>query len=608
MENKEHRLAAIMYTDIKDFSRMMEMDELGTLRLLDYHNEVIKKEIQEHRGKLIKTIGDAVLAHFPTAMDAVQAAIGVQMVFSEYNLSHREKPLLVRIGVHLGDIYFTADDAFGEGINIAARLESISQPGRICLSQEVYNQVDGKLEVYSRDLGRVELKNITRVINAHELIIPSPPGKREGKSGEEKEKAAAEMEVNTPGKTAEEREPAQLRLEKAWEQWDKRVTLRAGAGTRDTEGRQDPYSFYRHWSQRLYVRLDKAEGAFRSHLTTYLAVNTGLLLLNVLTSPGFPWFVFPAGGWGIGLLNHGAELRNLRKDKQLLAELPELDKEELNLFRKIRRGDKKRVSGWTSALAVSGFLVMVNLVTSSGFFWSLIPSSILLLVNGAQAGNWKQQRRRYWEQLKGLLGRARRGNSPWDGAAGTGPEESSGGDQKNRQVEKEAEKLRLAILEQMKSFDENPLGDGAKEVLDNYVNQIAILSEKNREMARLLSHVPLDGLEAEVTELREKAAQVQSDALKREYDQALEDIERQRESVTSLREQKEVLELRMGAAVNSLKQMNIDLARMKNLSNEPENTPQLEQLRRRSRDLSQYIEDFSEGYGQLSLEESSPPE
>ncbi|MBL8966830.1 MAG: adenylate/guanylate cyclase domain-containing protein, partial [Spirochaetaceae bacterium] len=173
MEQKDYRLAAIMYTDIAGFSRMMESDEAGTLELLRFHNELIGEIVASHHGTVIKTIGDALLVDFKNTVEALQSALEIQDKLYAHNKEHAELPLLVRIGVHLGDIYFFENDALGEGINIAARLQSLARPGCICFSQDVYNLVLNKIEFRAEKLGKVSLKNITKEIHAYEITSPN---------------------------------------------------------------------------------------------------------------------------------------------------------------------------------------------------------------------------------------------------------------------------------------------------------------------------------------------------------------------------------------------------------------------------------------------------
>jgi class 3 adenylate cyclase len=173
MKQKDYRLAAIMYTDIRGFSRMMEKDEAGTLKLLQFHNELVVGIVKEHGGTVIKTIGDAFLIDFRNTVDSLTSALEIQDKLYAYNKEHADFPLLLRIGLHLGDIYFYENDALGEGINIASRLQSIAHPGCICMSQDVYNLVLNKLDFEAAKLGRVSLKNISKEIHAYEITTPN---------------------------------------------------------------------------------------------------------------------------------------------------------------------------------------------------------------------------------------------------------------------------------------------------------------------------------------------------------------------------------------------------------------------------------------------------
>jgi len=173
MEQTDYRLAAIMYTDIVGFSRMMERDEAGTLDILRYHNTLVTDLATKRHGTVIKTIGDAFLVDFRNTVEALQCAMDIQAAIYEHNKEGKSQPLLLRIGLHLGDIYFFENDALGEGINIASRLQSFARPGCICFSQDVYNQVLNKIDFRADKLGKVSLKNITKEIHGYEIVSPN---------------------------------------------------------------------------------------------------------------------------------------------------------------------------------------------------------------------------------------------------------------------------------------------------------------------------------------------------------------------------------------------------------------------------------------------------
>jgi len=167
----DRRLAAILAGDVAGYSRLMGVDEEGTLSRLNAHRrEFLEPKIAEHRGRIVKRTGDGVLIEFASAVDAVRCAVEIQKGMIERNASvPQEKRIEIRYGVHVGDIIIEEGDIFGDGVNIAARLEGIAQPGGICISDDAYRQVRGKLDVDFLDAGEQELKNIARPVRVYQL-------------------------------------------------------------------------------------------------------------------------------------------------------------------------------------------------------------------------------------------------------------------------------------------------------------------------------------------------------------------------------------------------------------------------------------------------------
>src|ERR1700757_3546561 len=162
------RLAAIVAADVAGYSRLMGLDEVGTVRTLREHRKVTDALVAKHGGRLVKTMGDGVLLEFPSVVDAVECAVAVQAVMAQRNEGiPQERLMLFRIGINLGDILIEGDDILGDGVNVAARLEGIAEPGGICISSSAYDQVRGKVSVEFTDLGEQTLKNIARPIRAY---------------------------------------------------------------------------------------------------------------------------------------------------------------------------------------------------------------------------------------------------------------------------------------------------------------------------------------------------------------------------------------------------------------------------------------------------------
>jgi adenylate cyclase len=169
----ERRLAAILAGDIAGYSRLMGIDEEGTLRQLKAHRkELIDPKITEHRGRIVKTTGDGMLVEFGSVVDAVRCAVDTQRGMAERNANvPAERRVELRMGINVGDIISDANDIYGDGVNVAARLEALADPGGIMVSRNVYDQVRDKLSFGFEDLGEQTVKNIARPIGVHRVSI-----------------------------------------------------------------------------------------------------------------------------------------------------------------------------------------------------------------------------------------------------------------------------------------------------------------------------------------------------------------------------------------------------------------------------------------------------
>jgi adenylate cyclase len=176
-DETQRRLAAIVVADVVGYSRLMGADESGTLAALRKHRyELIDPLIDKHGGRLVKTTGDGLLMEFPSVVAAVQCAIATQEGIAERNEGiPDDEAIRFRIGVHVGDVIIEGDDIFGDGVNIAARIEPLAQPDGVSLSDDAYRQVRDRLDVVWEDGGDHELKNIARPIRVwRPTSHPSP--------------------------------------------------------------------------------------------------------------------------------------------------------------------------------------------------------------------------------------------------------------------------------------------------------------------------------------------------------------------------------------------------------------------------------------------------
>ena len=172
-EETVRKLAAIFAADVAGYSRLMEQDEVGTLRRLTACRAILDERIAAHRGRIFGSAGDSVVADFASAVDAVQCAVAVQEAFV------KEEQMRFRIGVHVGDVIVQGGNLFGDGVNIAARLEALAEPGGICISRVVRDQIRDKLPYAFEDLGEQSVKNIARPVRVYAMypggVLSVPP-------------------------------------------------------------------------------------------------------------------------------------------------------------------------------------------------------------------------------------------------------------------------------------------------------------------------------------------------------------------------------------------------------------------------------------------------
>jgi adenylate cyclase len=174
-QRTERKLAAILAADVAGYSRLMSRDEEGTLRRLKAHlGELVEPHIAAHRGRVVKRTGDGLLVDFSSAVEAVRCAVAIQAGMADRNRAALDESRIeFRIGINLGDVIIEGDDIFGDGVNIAARLESIAEPGGIFVSRAVRDSVRDKLEIVLEDLGEKPVKNIARPVRVFRVGLTS---------------------------------------------------------------------------------------------------------------------------------------------------------------------------------------------------------------------------------------------------------------------------------------------------------------------------------------------------------------------------------------------------------------------------------------------------
>ncbi len=177
-KNVQRRLAAILAADVVGYSRLMGEDEAGTVDALRTHREeLIEPKIAEHEGRIVKLMGDGLLAEFPSAVEAVQCAVEIQHTIGERNTDvPDDRRITYRVGINIGDIIVEGEDIYGDGVNVAARLEGLAEPGGICVSRTVVDHVKGKVDLDFQDMGERQVKNISEPVRVYLVVLERPPG------------------------------------------------------------------------------------------------------------------------------------------------------------------------------------------------------------------------------------------------------------------------------------------------------------------------------------------------------------------------------------------------------------------------------------------------
>ena len=181
------KLAAILSADVAGYSRLMQDDEAATVKTLESYKQIFSDLIKQHRGRVVDSPGDNLLAEFASVVDAVQCAVAVQKELQARNAELPEnRSMLFRIGVNLGDVIEEGERIYGDGVNIAARLESLADPGGICVSKTAFDQIETKLPLGYEFLGEQTVKNIAEPVGAYKVLMEPRVTTKSGVHGQAK--------------------------------------------------------------------------------------------------------------------------------------------------------------------------------------------------------------------------------------------------------------------------------------------------------------------------------------------------------------------------------------------------------------------------------------
>ncbi|MBU3914872.1 2TM domain-containing protein [bacterium] len=654
---EEYRLAAVMFTDICGFSRMMEENEKETLRILRIHNELIREIAVNFGGNVIKTIGDAFLIDFRNTNDAVRCGLEIQNSMFQYNEKSAKK-LLLRIGIHLGDIWFFENDAFGEGVNIASRLESLARPGRICISQDVYNQILNKIDVEIFSLGKAKLKNISKEIYAYEIVTKFPiddverdiqpiPEISSQYANAQKERVNRQTPITAPIDESSDSEMLEPLVLKQLKSINRRVSVEIlqkyfpvpveklakildslvdrGLLTRlEKKDNKREYGFggvAKFFSGKakppVSEQLEKAIKSvgntikgFKFHLSVYGAVNTLLVAINLLTSSHTFWFIYPLGGWGIALGTHFFQKQTANKHLRRLVQLPEsITENQIQLVKKLQNREKFFAGNFGAYLSVNCFLLLINLLHTPSIFWVVYPALSWGTIVALHYLSFSGSRRRLIMQLVSsgldyhqppLKSSSLIGQTAIKGAPRLEPQLFEENTTYNK-ILIESEKLIHAIIKQMKSSKNIKANKGneIEELLNNYSKNVKQLIQRDAELVKTMSSISKSEIDHEMGQLTQKRESAKSDTLKVEYEKSIEQYANYKESYEELENQKEIIYLRITGALTSLKQLQLDLTNMEEIMLDGQEDS-LKDFIQKSEDLSNYVRVLKQSYKDFS--------
>lgn len=287
----ERKLTTILAADAEGYSRLMDTDEVGGIGALRQARDVFTRQIDQHGGRIANTAGDGLIAEFPSVVEAVQCAIDVQRELAERN-DGNGAALHFRIGVHLGDVIVEGGDLLGEGVNLAARLQTMAEPGGILISRQVHEQIQNKVSIGFEYLGERRVKNFTRDVGVYRVEL--------GGSGVGARRHSGRRPA--PRDTVDDAGPAPGHLR---QRLMRHAAVFAGLWllllivNLVTDGR-----FWAHWPGLAMAGILGLEAAplyasgwFSVQVVRGGVIVTVLVLINLFTWSGYPWALWPAGAF-----------------------------------------------------------------------------------------------------------------------------------------------------------------------------------------------------------------------------------------------------------------------------------------------------------------------
>jgi class 3 adenylate cyclase len=386
-ENVQRKLSAIFSADVAGYSRLMREDEMGTIKRLSEYRELMYSLIKQHRGRVVDSPGDNLLAEFSSVVDAVQSAVAIQRELKARNTKLPEnRKMEFRIGINIGDVVQEGDRIYGDGVNIAARLESMAEPGGICISRPAYDQIESKLPLGYEYLGKRVVKNISKPLYAYRVIIDqeNEPREEERPEGGESRKRHHHSRHEFSGEH--------------FEQPFREVKGHLKDFAREIKDDEEIAETFQEIKGRVRKFADNVSGSseqrqqaikdlFHSkHLKAFTGIACFLFLINALTSFGRWWFQYPTISLGLVFYLHWLRASFFSPDKVEALRERLLQKELAGLDPEYRGSEYGRWRARTRANArvhfyshlyvyagVNAFLIIINLLSNPFKWWFPFP-------------------------------------------------------------------------------------------------------------------------------------------------------------------------------------------------------------------------------------------
>lgn len=333
---------------------------------------------------------------------------------------------------------------------------------------------------------------------------------------------------------------------------------------------------FTEYKNSIIKKANKSEDEFRTHFITFLAVNAGLFLLNMMTSPVHPWFLYVLGGWSIGVVSHWADMYVSKKEINDIESNSMESLNELKYFHKLRRNFFLHT---VSNASVALFLLMINMITSPVFLWSLIPAVAMAIGIASHWASYTNKLRRMDIEVDDTF---------------IQPQKSS-----NEHLDR-ALKLKESTIKVINEVKGKFRGfaDETLPVIDSYVETIKLLTEKEEDLEKALKEIDRDEIINEKEKLIIKKEASTSETLTAEYDKYIEEFNTQLRTVDKLAEERELLSLKVVSAINNLKQLNLELISIKSKTT-IEDRSIIDNFEKKSKELSIYYKDLMDSYDEV---------